>query len=46
VYYEIHSEAENAMIREKQMKKWRRPWKIELIEEKNPGWKDVYEDIL
>ena len=46
VYYEAHSEAENAIIREKQMKKWRRSWKIELIEERNPGWKDLYEDIL
>jgi len=46
VYYEVHSNAESAITREKQMKKWRRLWKIELIEEKNPDWKDLYEDIL
>ena len=46
VYYEIHSDAENAIIREKQLKKWRRSWKIKLLEEKNPDWKDLYEGIL
>ncbi|MBW2032233.1 MAG: GIY-YIG nuclease family protein [Deltaproteobacteria bacterium] len=41
VYYETHANAENAITREKQMKKWRRAWKIRLIEEKNPYWKDM-----
>ena len=45
VYYEIHEDAENAIKREKQLKKWRRSWKLELIEEKNPEWRDLYVDI-
>ena len=45
VYYEIHPNAESAILREKQLKKWERKWKIRLIEEKNPTWKDLYEDI-
>jgi len=46
VYYEIHENPESAIIREKQIKKWNRLWKIRLIEEKNPEWKDLYQDIL
>ncbi|MFH1935184.1 MAG: GIY-YIG nuclease family protein [Pseudomonadota bacterium] len=45
VYYEAHSNAESAITREKQMKKWRRSWKIRLIEAKNPDWKDLYDNI-
>ena len=45
VYYEIHKDAENAIKREKQLKKWRREWKLELIEEKNSEWHDLYADI-
>ena len=45
VYYELHANAESAITREKQMKKWRRSWKIRLIEEKNPSWRDLYDDI-
>ena len=43
VYYEVHDNADSAINREKQIKKWRRAWKIKLIEKKNPGWKDLYE---
>ncbi len=46
VYYEPHKEVEDAILREKQMKKWNRKWKIRLIEEKNPEWKDLYNEIL
>jgi len=46
VYYEQHNEIEEAISREKQMKKWNRRWKIRLIEEKNPEWKDLYDEIL
>jgi len=42
VYFEPHDSAENAITREKQIKKWRRAWKIKLIEESNPEWKDLY----
>lgn len=46
VYFEIHPGAESAIIREKQMKKWKRAWKLRLIEGKNPKWKDLYDDIV
>lgn len=46
VYYEQHNESEEAILREKQMKKWNRKWKIRLIEEKNPEWKDLYNEII
>jgi len=36
---------EEAKLREKQMKKWNRDWKIELIEKVNPDWKDLYKDL-
>jgi putative endonuclease len=46
VYYEAHGSAETAIVREKQLKKWRRAWKIELIESLNPDWRDLYEETL
>jgi putative endonuclease len=46
VYYEAHSSPESAILKEKRMKKWRRDWKKRLIEEKNPEWKDLYNDIV
>ena len=46
VYYELHEEMSTAILREKQLKNWRRQWKIELIEEMNPGWTDLWESIL
>ena len=45
VYFEVHADAESAITREKQMKKWRRAWKIRLIEAENPDWKDLFDDI-
>ena len=45
VWYEVHGSMENAIVREKVIKKWRRDWKIELVEEGNPGWVDLYEGI-
>ena len=36
---------EEAILREKQLKKWNRPWKIELIEGSNPTWRDLYQDF-
>jgi putative endonuclease len=46
VYYEPHKEVEVVILREKQMKKWNRKWKMRLIEEKNPEWKDLYNEII
>jgi len=46
VYYKLHGSMEQAIIREKQLKKWNRAWKLRLIEEKNLNWDDLYESIL
>jgi putative endonuclease len=45
VWYEVHGDAVEAITREKRIKKWNRLWKIRLIEEKNPRWRDLYKDI-
>lgn len=45
VYYEAHDEIEATITREKQLKKWKRNWKIRLIEESNPNWTDLYPSI-
>jgi len=42
VWYEVHKTAEFAIMREKQLKKWKRKWKLELIEKENPEWFDLY----
>jgi putative endonuclease len=46
VYYELHEDMVSAITREKQLKKWNRAWKLELIEKQNPGWRDLWEGIL
>ncbi len=45
VWFDSTPDAEAAITREKQMKKWSRKWKLELIEKSNPEWKDLYEEI-
>ena len=45
VWYEAHDDPEVAISREKEIKKWRRDWKIRLIEEANFDWRDLYPDI-
>ena len=45
VWFEIYDDALTAIAREKELKKWRRDWKIRLIEEQNPGWEDLYPGI-
>ena len=45
VYYEPHETMYAAITREKQLKKWKRAWKIRLIEEFNPGWKDLFVEL-
>lgn len=42
VYFEETSSIQSAILREKQLKKWKREWKIELIEKDNPDWDDLY----
>ena len=45
VYYEIHGDIREAIKREKNIKAWKRKWKLELIEKMNPQWLDLYESI-
>ena len=42
VWYEVHESMESAIQREKQLKEWKRKWKLELIERTNPNWEDLY----
>lgn len=44
VYYEVHQDIFQAIHREKLIKKWRRKWKLDLIEKDNPGWEDLARD--
>ena len=46
VYFELLEDMTNAIIREKQLKKWNRAWKLSLIEKQNPNWKDLWPTIL
>ena len=46
VYFERHETAANAAKRERQLKRWRRDWKIELIEKFNPTWRDLFADAV
>jgi putative endonuclease len=46
VYFELHSDMLSAITREKQIKKWNRAWKIQLIEAMNPEWRDLWNEII
>jgi putative endonuclease len=46
VWYEQHTEMGAAIAREKEIKPWRRSWKLALIEKVNPQWRDLYEDFI
>lgn len=45
VYYELHETMAAAITREKQIKKWKRAWKLEMIEKVNPQWKDLFNEL-
>ena len=45
VFAEFHETMEDAILREKRIKKWRRAWKLELIEQHNPQWRDLYDEL-
>lgn len=45
VWYECTSDVESAITREKQIKVWKRKWKLELIEKTNPEWRDLYDEL-
>ena len=46
IYYEIYDDPESAIVREKRIKRWKRDWKIELIERDNPNWDDLYPALV
>ena len=46
VWYEVYDDLQEARLRELRMKKWKRAWKIELIERENPHWNDLFESLL
>jgi len=46
VYFELCGDMYEAIKREKQLMKWKRLWKLELIEKSNPSWKDLYGEIV
>ena len=45
VWYEVHDELEQARLRELRIKKWKRPWKLQLIEAADPHWRDLAQDL-
>jgi putative endonuclease len=46
VWYEHYTDIDSAIAREKRLKRWRRSWKIALIEGDNPGWRDLYPELF
>ena len=44
-WYELHGTMESAILREKQLKQWNREWKLRLVQEFNPEWRDLWDDI-
>ncbi|MCP4075604.1 MAG: GIY-YIG nuclease family protein [Gammaproteobacteria bacterium] len=46
VWYELHETMESAIQKEKNIKDWKRAWMLKLIEEKNPVWDDLYNELL
>ena len=46
VYFESTNDVRDAIKREKQIKKWLRKWKVELIESRNPEWRDLYDELF
>ena len=46
VWFEMHETMESAISREKAIKEWKRAWKLRLIEESNPEWRDLYPEII
>ena len=46
VWYEVHGTMGSAILKEKRIKEWKRKWKLGLIENSNPTWKDLYKEIV
>jgi putative endonuclease len=45
VWFEQHETRESSLLRERQIKRWNRKWKLEMIEKMNPAWRDLYDEI-
>ena len=45
VYYETHADITAAILREKRIKRWQRQWKLNLIEQQNPQWRDLWDEL-
>lgn len=46
VWYEQHDDIQDARVREYQMKSWKRAWKLRLIEERDPQWRDLFDELM
>ena len=46
VHFELHQRKYDAIQREKRLKKWERMWKIELVESRNPEWRDLWDEVV
>jgi putative endonuclease len=46
VWYEVHEDLQQARLRELQMKKWKRLWKLTEVEQQNPDWQDLYSELV
>jgi len=46
IWFELHETMGSAILREKRLKNWKRNWKLKLVEETNPDWRDLYETIV
>jgi putative endonuclease len=46
VWYEQHDDIQDARVRECQMKSWKRAWKLRLVEERNPQWRDLFDELM
>jgi putative endonuclease len=46
VWYELHEWREAAFTRERQLKKWNRSWKLQMIEQLNPQWRDLFDEVM
>lgn len=45
IWFEVHGTRESAFRRERQIKKWKRRWKVQMIEERNPDWRELYDEV-
>ena len=46
VYFELHQDIREAIVREKRLQKWHRAWRLRIIEEQNPQWMDLWDQVI